>query len=84
MTTRLAVGRIWQASRTFGGALMLPSVTLSGNVAAGSALPPLSMRTRQVEQRARPPHTEACGTFIMRLISSSVGPGGTLMVGPPV
>jgi hypothetical protein len=38
---------------------MLPSVTLSGNVAAGSEPPPLSKRTRQVERRARPPHTEA-------------------------
>ena len=37
---------------------------------------PLSTPTRQVEQRARPPHTEACGTSLMRLISSSVGPGG--------
>ena len=42
------------------------------------------MRTRQVEQRARPPQTAACGMLCMRLISSSVGPGGTRTVGPPV
>ena len=42
------------------------------------------MRTRQVEQRARPPHTEACGMLCMRLISSSVGPCGTCTIGPPV
>ena len=42
------------------------------------------MRTRQVEQRARPPQTDACGILFMRLISSSVGPNGTRTVGPPV
>ncbi len=47
-----------------------------GRRAAGSSRP-LSTPTRHVEQRARPPHTEACGTSFMRLISSSVGPGAT-------
>ena len=63
---------------------MLPSVTLSGNTGEGSANEPRSMRTRQVEQRARPPQTEACGTPFIRLISRSVGPCGTLTVGPAV
>ena len=62
---------------------MEPSVTLSGKVGGGSVEAPRSMRTRQVEQRARPPQTEACGTLAARLISSSVGPSGTLIVGPP-
>ena len=34
------------------------------------------MRTRQVEQRPRPPHTEACGMPASRLISRMVRPAG--------
>ena len=53
---------------------MLASVMASGWPGGMSAASPVSTPTRQVEQRARPPHTEACGTLLMRLISSSVGP----------
>ena len=84
MTVSEQSGRTWQARRTFGGAAMLASVTASGNPGGFSGVSLSSMRTRQVEQRARPPHTEACGMRFMRLISSSVGPNGTRTVGPPV
>jgi hypothetical protein len=80
----IARGPDLAARRTLGGAPMLPSVTISGYVGGGSGVEPCSMRTRHVEQRARPPQTDACGTLAARLISSSVGPSGTLMVGPPV
>ena len=76
-------GRIWQASRTCGGAMMLASVMASALAGGIRSASPLSTPTRQVEQRARPPHTEACGTSLMRLISSSVGPSGTRTIGPP-
>ena len=63
--------------------MMLASVMASAPVGGMRSASPLSTPTRQVEQRARPPHTEACGTSFMRLISSSVGPDGTRTTGPP-
>ena len=58
-------GRTWQASRTFSGAPMRASVARSITEAEGSSGSPLWIRTRQVEQRARPPQTEfmrECGS----------------------
>jgi len=44
----------------------------------GSMLPAsLRTRTRQVEQRPRPPHTWACGIPASRLASSTLVPGVT-------
>ena len=63
--------------------MMLASVMASALPGGIRSASPLSTPTRQVEQRARPPHTEACGTSLMRLISSSVGPKGTRTTGPP-
>ena len=62
---------------------MLASVTASGKVGGGSVSSPASILTRHVEQRARPPQTDACATPFMRLISRSVGPETDLTIGPP-
>ena len=43
---------------------MLASVMASAGAGGGSWARPLSTPTRQVEQRARPPHTEARGTLL--------------------
>ncbi len=40
----------------------------------GKALRSLTTLTRQVEQRARPPQTLACGTLLRRLASSTLRP----------
>ena len=39
-------------------------------------------RIRQVEQRALPPHTQACGTLLRKLASSTLRPFGTRTVRP--
>jgi hypothetical protein len=49
---------------------------------SGSSACPLTTRMRQVVQRARPPHTEACGMPLARRVSSTVAPGNILMVRP--
>ena len=43
----------------------------------GKALRSLTTLTRQVEQRARPPQTLACGTLLRRLASRTLSPFGT-------
>jgi hypothetical protein len=42
-----------------------------------------AIRTRQVEQRPRPPHTDACGIPRARLASSTLVPRGTATTRPP-
>ena len=66
-----------QAKRTFGGAPTQLSTRSSSLVVMGSDSTPRVMRTRQVEQRPRPPHTEAWGMPAERLTSRTVSPGGT-------
>jgi hypothetical protein len=82
-TVRSAVGRIWQASRTVSGASMERSVIASAPTGGGRLPPPVSILTRQVEHRPRPPQTEACGMPAARLISSSVLPASVLTLRPP-
>ena len=72
MTDRSAAGRSWQARRTSGAAPILRSTTCSSALAAGRERKPRVTRTRQVEQRPRPPQTEAWGMAPKRLTSSSV------------
>ena len=50
--------------------------------AGGNWSSPSVTRTRQVEHRARPPHTAACGMRFARLMSSSDRPRGATTVGP--
>ena len=75
-------GRNWQASRTSAGAPIRSSVARSSRSAGGQTSSPAVTRTRQVEQRARPPHIEACGMWKLRLASSTVQPRGTRTVRP--
>jgi len=51
-----------------------PSTNASRCDGAGRPLQSPMMRMRQVEQRARPPHTLACGTLLRRLASSTLNP----------
>ena len=74
-TATFAVGRVWQARRTLGGAPTRSSTLRSASLAGGSRSSPSEMRTRQVEQRPRPPQTEACGMPADRLASRIVVPG---------
>src|SRR5882757_6686569 len=72
-------GLSWQASRIAGSE---PAPTrLSTNASrcdgCGSDAQSPITRMRQVEQRARPPHTLACGTLLRRLASSTLRPFGT-------
>jgi hypothetical protein len=81
-TLRAWSGRIWQASRTPGGASILVSAACSTGFGGASLSAPSMTSTRQVVQRPRPPHTEACGTPAARLISRSVAPGTPRTVRP--
>src|SRR6266849_2814370 len=81
---RSASGLSWQARRIAGSE---PAPTrLSTNASrldgSGSDVQSPMMRIRQVEQRARPPHTLACGTLLRRLASSTLRPFGTRTVLP--
>ena len=58
-----------------GVAAMRASAFASSASGAGSASRPLVTSTRQVVQRARPPHTAACGMPCSRSVSSTVAPG---------
>ena len=69
------VGRAWQARRTPGAAWMRASTRCSSSSGGGRASAPSITRTRQVEQRLRPPQTEAWGMPPMRLASSRLVPG---------
>ena len=61
---------------------MRSRVARSSAAAPGQASSPALTRTRQVEQRARPPHIEACGRWKPRLASSTDQPRGTRTVRP--
>src|ERR1700682_3814061 len=81
---RSVSGLSWQARRIAGSE---PAPTrLSTNASrlegSGSELQSPIMRIRQVEQRARPPHTLACGTLLRRLASSTLRPFGHANVLP--
>ena len=70
---------LWRAAQIAMMPLPVPtSATAIGSSAdgRGSVSRPAPMRVRQVEQRPRPPHTEACGMPPMRLISSTLRPVG--------
>ena len=73
VTSTAPRGRSMQARRILGRAPIRRS-TRSSFGEGGSVLwiSPRT-RTRQVEQRPRPPHTEACGMPAMRLASSTLG-----------
>ena len=58
-----------------GGADPRQHARLVGAQAAAAARRPAPTRMRQVEQRPRPPHTEACGMPAARLASSTLVPG---------
>ena len=77
-----AEGRVRLAC-TPGGAEMRASTRASLASGGGRCSAPCPTRTRQVEQRPRPPQTEAWGILFMRLISSSVRPRGTATALPP-
>ena len=61
---------------------MRESAADSSPAGCGSAASPLTTRMRQVVQRARPPHTEACGMPLARSVSSTVAPGSIVMLRP--
>src|SRR5580698_661107 len=58
-------------------ALICRSVAVSFRSGEGHTSAPSMMRTRQVEQRALPPHIETCGMRKERLASRTVQPRGT-------
>ena len=60
------------------------SVACSSLAGGGQNSSPLVTRTRQVEQRARPPHIAACGRWKLRLASSTDQPRGTRTVRPGI
>ena len=69
-------GARWAAPRC-GRAPALPCAP-----AAAGARGPRSTRTRQVVQRARPPHTEACGRPSSRIASRMLRPTGAVITRP--
>ena len=83
ITVRSLVGRSWQASRTFGGAPTRFSTRSSSGVGWGTRAEAGPIRERQVEQRPRPPQSEACGMPAARLASSTDIPGVATMRRPP-
>ena len=83
ITDRLALGRNWQARRTSGPAFTRDSRRASAGAATGCDSKPALTRTRQVEQRPRPPHTEVWAMPAWRLHSSTEKPRGMLTVMPP-
>ena len=68
-------GRVWQASRTLGGAPTRRSTASSCGEGGGNVSMPRLIRMRQVEQRPRPPQTDACGMPAIWLASRTVMPG---------
>ena len=61
---------------------MRASALASSPAGAGRAVSPRVTMTRQVVQRALPPHTEACGMPFSRRVSSTVAPGRIGIVRP--
>src|SRR5712671_5154004 len=78
MTATTALGRSWQARRIDGlaEAPTRASTKASRPEGGGSAARSLITRTRQVEHRALPPQTLACGTLNRMLVSRMVRPRG--------
>src|SRR5664279_970226 len=77
-------GRSWQARRIAGSEPAPTRLSTNASRLDGSgrsAQSPIT-RMRQVEQRARPPQTLACGTLLRRLASSTLRPLGTRTVLP--
>src|SRR4030088_3397776 len=76
---RSVSGLSWQARRIAGSAPAPTRVSTNASRldGAGSDAQSPITRMRQVEQRARPPHTLACGTLLRRLASSTLRPFGT-------
>ena len=83
VTLRSPLGRVWQASRTPSGALMRSSTRISSSDGGSRAFSSASTRTRQVEQRPRPPQTEAWGLPAARLISKIELPGAAVTLRAP-
>src|SRR5476649_1002947 len=80
---RSAMGRNWQARRIDGSdAPTRLSTNASRLDGSGNEVQSPITRMRQVEQRARPPQTLACGTLLRRLASSTLRPFGTRTVLP--
>src|SRR5690349_17072834 len=84
ITATSALGRSWQASRIDG---LAPAPTRDNTNASrpdggGSEERSLTTRTRQVEQRALPPQTLACGTSKRMLVSRIVRPRGERTLRP--
>src|ERR1700730_15330612 len=75
-------GRNWQARRISGAAPIRSSVARWSVPAAGQESSPAVTRTRQVEQRALPPHMEAWGRWKLRLASNTDQPPGARTVRP--
>jgi hypothetical protein len=71
-----AIGLSWQASRTARSAPSEASARASTGDGGGRVSDPRNTRTRQVVQRARPPHIEACGMPARRLASRTLSPFG--------
>src|SRR5712671_7447850 len=84
MTATSALGRSWQASRIDGlaAAPTRASTKASRPEGGGSAVRSLTIRTRQVEHRALPPQTLACGTLKRMLVSRIVRPRGVRTLRP--
>jgi hypothetical protein len=81
-TVRSRAGRSWQARRTPGLARIRSSVAASAAPGAGWSSAPSRIRTRQVEQRPRPPQMDTCGTPPIRLASSTLKPRGIATARP--
>src|SRR6202022_972065 len=81
---RSEFGRNWQARRIAGSAPAPPRLSTEASrfEGFGRALKSPITRIRQVEHRARPPQTLACGTLLRRLASSTLRPFGTRTVLP--
>ena len=73
---------IEKAFDTPAGAPTRSSTRCSSGEDGGSWSAPSPSRTRQVEQRPRPPHTEGCGMPSARSISSTVAPARMVMIRP--
>src|ERR1700681_3624174 len=79
---RSVAGLSWQARRIAGSELAPTRLSTNASRCDGSGSEVQSpiTRMRQVEQRARPPQTLACGTLLRRLASAPPPPFGTPIV----
>ena len=72
-----------KGNRTSGAAPTRASTRRSPSLGGGRSESPLATRTRQVEQRPRPPQTEACGMPANRLASRIEKPRGAVTTRAP-